>query len=208
VIETLTRAILCGELRPGERLVERDIASQLGISKTPVREALMILEHRGLTTSSSFRGAEVTTVDAEFARVVYEARLLVEPAAVVDAVPHHTPASLGAAETALSDAAAAGERGDLAELSLANRRFHRSIYLPCSNPLLRSIADDLQARVALITVAGWRRRSSWSDEYTEHQSILEAVQARNAPRARAEVESHIAKFLAGFEAAPDTAPSA
>ena len=82
VVDAITRAILTGDLPPGSRLVERDVASLLGVSKTPVREALKVLERKGLTTVNAFRGAEVRIVDETLARDVYGVRVLLEPAAV------------------------------------------------------------------------------------------------------------------------------
>src|SRR5215510_8322194 len=77
--DELRSAILRGDLRPGTPLVERELAERLGVSKTPVREALKILAQRGLVTLSTFKGAQVREVDAPLARSIYEVRLLLEP---------------------------------------------------------------------------------------------------------------------------------
>src|ERR1700750_1350846 len=83
VLEAIKHAILTGELRPGQALVETDLAEVLGVSKTPVREALKTLAGAGLVTMSPYRGAAVRVVDAELARHVYDVRRLVEPEALV-----------------------------------------------------------------------------------------------------------------------------
>lgn len=202
VVEALTVAILRGDFRQGDRLVERDLAARLRVSKTPVREALKILAHRGLIVSSSYRGAEVAAVDMPFAWEVYETRLLLEPAAVAKAVAAHSERSIAVASRALDDAAKAARNDDMAAQSLANRRFHQALYAPCPNVLLRSMTDDLQERVALITVAGWRKKSTWATEAEEHRSILEAVEKGEAKRAQREVKAHIGGFLRGLETDP------
>src|SRR6266498_508820 len=81
VLEAIKHAILAGELRPGQALVETDLAEVLGVSKTPVREALKTLAGAGLVIMNPYKGAAVRVVDDELARHVYDARLLLEPEA-------------------------------------------------------------------------------------------------------------------------------
>lgn len=155
----------------------------------------MYLVQRGLAVTSSFRGAEVFAPDADFARQLYEVRLLIEPIAVGLAVPCQTRESLESARAALDAAGAAASSSDLAELSVANRGFHRALYGACPNAILRSMADDLQDRVALVTVSGWRVRSSWKEEFREHSAILAAVEKGKQEQARDLTRAHIEKFL-------------
>src|SRR5580704_15417594 len=86
VLEAIKHAILAGELMPGQALVETDLAEVLGVSKTPVREALKTLAGAGLVTINQYKGAAVRVVDDEQARHVYDARLLLEPEALARAV--------------------------------------------------------------------------------------------------------------------------
>src|ERR1039457_6806115 len=80
VLDALKHAILAGELRPGQGLVETELAHVLGVSKTPVREALKTLAGAGLVTMSPYKGAAVRNVDDNLARSVYDMRLLLAPA--------------------------------------------------------------------------------------------------------------------------------
>src|SRR5579875_2336664 len=86
VLGAIKHAILAGELRPGQSLVEADLAEALGVSKTPVREALKTLAGAGLVTMSPYKGAAVRAVDDDLALSVYDLRLLLEPEAVRRAV--------------------------------------------------------------------------------------------------------------------------
>src|SRR5579859_4582023 len=88
VLDALKHAILTGRLPPGQALVENELAAQLGVSKTPVREALKTLAGAGLVTMSPYKGATVRTVDDALARSVYDIRLLLEPEAVRRAVAY------------------------------------------------------------------------------------------------------------------------
>ena len=86
VLEAIKHAILAGELKPGRPLVETDLAAVLGVSKTPVREALKTLAGAGLVTMHPYKGAVVRPFDDEQARHIYDLRLLLEPEALGRAV--------------------------------------------------------------------------------------------------------------------------
>ncbi len=195
-------AILRGDLPQGSQLVERELADRLGVSKTPIREALKLLSAGGLVVTHPYRGTTVRTVDRGWARSVMEVRLLLEPAAVARAVPAHDDASVAAARKELGEAARAIADTDTPALSLANRRFHRRLYAPGDNPLLRSLLDDLQDQAALVSVQGWRVRPTWTTEAAEHEAILAAVEAGDAVAAEDRLHRHIAGFLAVLEELP------
>jgi DNA-binding GntR family transcriptional regulator len=189
VLESIKAAILTGELRPGQALVEAELAAGLVVSKTPVREALKTLAGSGLVVMSPYKGASVRIVDADLARAVYEVRTLMEPEALLRAV--RVKADLTPARTALSEAMLATETADL---SLINRRFHRALYAGCGNPLMIKILDDLRDQTALITVAGWGIRPTWETELGEHTAVLEAAEAGEADLAAELIRRHISTF--------------
>src|ERR1700749_2781605 len=180
VLEAIKHAILTGELRPGQALVETDLAEVLGVSKTPVREALKTLAGAGLVTMNPYKGAAVRVVDAELARHVYDVRRLVEPEAL-----------------ARADSAA-----DQAGRSLANRDFHRELYLACGNPLLVRLLDDLRDQTALVSVSAWRHEPgwgqapSWEREAPEPRAVLMAAEQDDAERAASLLRHHITSFVA------------
>jgi DNA-binding GntR family transcriptional regulator len=197
VLDAIKRAILAGELRPGQSLVETELAQMLGVSKTPVREALKTLAGAGLVTMSPYRGAAVRTIDPASAAAIYDLRLLLEPEAVRRAVgdgaAEASPVqdSWGDAHAALqaSDAAT-----DQAQRSLANREFHRALYLACGNSLLVKTLDDLRDQTALVSALSWEQAPSWQQEAAEHQAILAAARRGAATEAAALLRAHIAGF--------------
>jgi DNA-binding GntR family transcriptional regulator len=193
VLETIRHQILTGRLRPGQPLVEAELAAQLGVSKTPVREALRTLVGSGLVTMSRYRGAAVRVVDESLARSVYEVRLLLEPEAVRQAVARRGRAAMDAAREALVRADAATNR---AERSLANRDFHRALYSACGNELLTRILDDLRDQTALVSVVAWNVRPTWRQEAAEHRAILTAAETGDADGAAELVTAHIRSFVA------------
>ena len=197
VLEAIKHAILTGELKAGQALVETDLAEVLGVSKTPVREALKTLAGAGLVTMNPYKGAAVRVVDDEQARHVYDARLLLEPEALARAVvsgPDWRPAHQALAR-------ADGAR-DQAERSLANRDFHRELYAGCGNPLLVRMLDDLRDQTALVSAAAWRHEPdwlptpSWEHEAAEHRAVLQAAEDGDAQRASGLLRGHITAFVA------------
>ena len=200
VLEAIKHAILAGELEPGRALVETDLAEVLGVSKTPVREALKTLAGAGLVTMNPYKGATVRVVDDEQARHVYDARLLVEPEALSRGVAsgHDWRAAHHAFHRA-------DQAADQAERSLANRDFHRELYAGCGNPLLITMLDDLRDQTALVSAAAWRHEPdrllqgatpSWEHEAAEHRAVLQAAEDGDAERAAALLRGHITSFAA------------
>ena len=197
VLDAIKHAILAGELRPGQPLVETDLAEVLGVSKTPVREALKTLAGAGLVTMSPYKGAAVRVVDNQLARHVYDARLLIEPEALARAV--RAARSWELAHHAL---ARADDASDQAGRSLANRDFHRELDAGCGNPLLVRMLDDLRDQTALVSVAAWRhepagrRTPGWEREAAEHRAVLMAAEEGDAERAASLLRRHITSFVA------------
>lgn len=190
VMEHLTHAILTGQLPPGQPLVETELAARFGVSKTPVREALKTLAGRGLVVMSEYKGATVRTVDASMARSVYDVRLLLEPEALRRTVT--AKADLAGARAALERADAAADRADR---SLANRDFHRALYLPCGNPLLTRMLDDLRDQAALVSTVAWEAVPSWEHEAAEHREILARALDGDADGAARLLRDHIEGFV-------------
>ncbi|BBB01950.1 putative GntR family transcriptional regulator [Actinacidiphila reveromycinica] len=191
VLESIKHRILTGELKPGQALVEAELAEQLEVSKTPVREALKTLAGSGLVIMSPYKGAAVREVDQAHARCVYDMRLLLEPAAAARSaaagrIGQHAEEALERADRA----------ADTAERSLANRAFHRALYSGCGNPLLVRSLDELRDQTALLSSAAWSRQPSWQQEAAEHRAILRAAEDGNSELVRDLMRSHISSFAA------------
>jgi DNA-binding GntR family transcriptional regulator len=190
VLEGIKHRILTGRLTPGQALVEAELAAQFGVSKTPVREALKTLAGTGLVVMNQYKGVTVRRVDADMAREVYDVRLLLEPEALRRSVRR------GASWTAASDALArADEAVDTAERSLANREFHRALSVPCGNPLLGRMLDEVRDQAALVSAVAWAADPSWEREAAEHREILRLALDGAADGAAAALHAHIASFV-------------
>jgi DNA-binding GntR family transcriptional regulator len=201
VQEEIKRRILTGQLSPGQALVETELAAQFGVSKTPVREALKTLAGTGLVVMNHYKGVTVRMVDADMAREVYDVRLLLEPEALRRTV--RRGAGLDAAREALRRA---GQATDTAERSLANREFHRALYLPCGNPLLGRMLDEVRDQAALVSAVAWSADPSWEREAAEHRRILRLAEQGDADGAARALHDHIASFVR--RAYPEAVPAA
>src|ERR1700751_353784 len=195
VLEAIKHAILTGELRPGQALVETHLAEVLGASKTPVREGLKTLASAGLVTVNPYKGTAGRVGAAELAGHVYDGRRLAEPEAL--ARPVRPGRDWQQAHQALARADSAA---DQAGRSLANRDFHRELYLACGNPLLVRLLDDLRDQTALVSVSAWRHEPgwgqapSWEREAAEHRAVLMAAEEDDAERAAILLRHHITSF--------------
>ncbi|WP_330457070.1 GntR family transcriptional regulator [Streptomyces sp. NBC_00820] len=189
VLEAIRHRILTGALAPGQALVETELAASFGVSKTPVREALKTLAGTGLVVTSQYKGVTVRTVDADMARQVHDVRLLLEPEALRRTVTRGAP---------LDAAADALDRADTApgpaERALANRAFHRALYLPCGNPLLTRMLDDVRDQAALVSAVAWAADPSWEREAAEHREILRLARGGDADGAASALHTHITSF--------------
>ena len=195
VAASIKTAILSGSLKPDEVLVERRIAEQLGVSKTPVREALIAMTSSGLLTPTRNRGVAVRRLRPEDVQRIYEMRMLLEPWAVGQVT---APGSFEAtdAHRALAEAARLVEADDHGGLSLANRRFHRTLYSTCANELVVQALDDLQDLTALGTVSLlWEQWPTWRTELHEHREILAAVEEGRQADAEELLRLHIQRSI-------------
>lgn len=205
VRDALRRAILDGTLEPGRALVERELAERLGVSKTPVREALKQLQSSGLVQVNAYQGMSVRQPDATSVQELYAARAAAEPAAVRLAAQRLGAVRHDAARAALDEASALLGSGDTARLSIANRRFHRELYIACGNSFLCTFLDQLQDLTAFMAAAGWRLRATFEQEAAEHAAILAAVEAGAAEEVERLTRRHIEKAAATIMAAFDEA---
>lgn len=195
VAEAIRAAILDGRLPPGSTLVERGLAEMLGVSKTPVREALIRLARSGLVTFGPTRRVRVRVISPAELHAIYEVRLLLEPWAAMRAAQVAPSAAADAAGSALIEADEVMDGAASVDLTLSNRRFHRALYSHCGNDLVRAMLDDLQDQVALGVVALWRSNPTWWDESQEHHAIIRAVVEGDAAGAGSLMRNHIEHAL-------------
>jgi len=188
--EYLIDAILRGRLRPGDRIVETRIAQELGVSQTPVREALRDLELLGFVTSEPFRGTRVRAFTHEELVQIYPIRAAIEGVAARAAATRLTTEQLLALEEQIDRMREASDLGDEAMAIEADIAFHRIIVEASGNRLLQQFWTSLSLATTTFLTFSVHRRAI-EGLAARHEPILEALQARDPDRAEAVMRRHI-----------------
>ncbi|MFC7404380.1 GntR family transcriptional regulator [Georgenia alba] len=195
IAAALRESILSGRLPGDQVLVERRLAAELGVSKTPVREALIQLTASGLVTTTRNRGSVVRRLSAQDARHVYEQRLLLEPWAYAESI-RTGRIDTDEASKHLERSELLRARADWPAAVLANRAFHQCLYGACPNPLIVESLDRLQDLTALATVSVvWDDQKMTSQEQSEHRRLLELAVAGSADEGEQLMHDHIRRAL-------------
>ena len=196
--DVLRAAIVSGQLVPGDRLRETDLAERFGISRAPVREALRELEHEGLVVSLPYRATEVVGISQEeITEVLVPIRITLETFAFRKALPLLTDADFDRLEQLVRDMREAGKTGDLDALTEADVRFHELMIERSAQPHCTQLWRSIEPRVR----AHFRRDApahavADADEVAdEHADLLRAIRARDEAQLAETLEHHIRNYL-------------
>jgi DNA-binding GntR family transcriptional regulator len=188
IADALARRIVLGQLPPGQKVGQDQIATEFRASHVPVREAFRRLEARGLLVSEPRRGVRVAPIDPSAVCEVTEMRAALEVLALQHAAAKLTQADIEAARAALSGGEASR---DLIVWELANRRFHRCIIAPCGMPRLLLAIDDLHQASARFLLATWKDLDWQPRSDAEHRAIIDSIETNNIERAAKLLRDHI-----------------
>lgn len=193
VYEVLKEAILQGRLPAGERLTQEDVARWLGVSRSPVREALIRLSEAGHVRLEPRRGAVVTVASAREMDAIYEVRELLEPVAGELAAVRATDEQLAEALRTQRKAEEAAGSMDFADLYRWNAELHRAVVAGCGNQILVQILEGLWERqVSYRMFELYATRSgAVQTMLREHRAIVEALAARKGFQVRRLVREHL-----------------
>lgn len=191
VFKKLRRAIITGELKPGERLVERTLAEQLGVSRTPVREAIRMLELEGLISHSPKLGAVVARVSAAEVLEIYRIRSVLEGLAAHMAAENITPADANKLMQTLERIESAAQQRDLTRLEQEHRQFNDIIYRAAGSPRLYSMITTLADHIQRHVHVGYSQPKRIEEATREHRRLAEAIKAQNSPLAEQVAREHI-----------------
>ena len=184
----ILQAIDMGEFRPGDRLVESDLADRLGVSRTPIREALQRLETQSLLARDG-RSLIVASLDHNQMGELYVVRRELEGLAARLAARHANAEEVAVLrEMVEADDALVG---DPAALARANRRFHRQIHLASHNRYLVQQLDLVHRSMALMATTSLAAQGRGEIAQKEHKAIVAAIEARDQEAAEAALQDHI-----------------
>ncbi len=187
---TVRDRLLRGELGPGIRLRQDELAEELGVSKIPVREALQRLAGIGLLEFEANRGARVPVLTSADAEENFALRLAIEPLLLERAVARLTIVDLAEAELAL-DSSGSGSRSGAPSPTEANWAFHRALYAPAAWGRGLSVAAILHASVASYVLLYLESLGGSADSDAEHHALLEACHDGDTSSAVALLNTHL-----------------
>ncbi len=191
VFQTLRQAILRGKLEPGERLMELHLADMLGVSRTPVREAIRKLELEGLVITIPRRGAVVAQITRTDLEDVLEVRCALEELAVRKACQKMTPEQLILLKQAASRFEKGIAAGDLMESAQADVDFHEVISDATGNRRLIQILNNIRSQVYRYRLENLKNKASHPDLIREHTRLIEALERHDEEEAARFIRVHI-----------------
>jgi DNA-binding GntR family transcriptional regulator len=196
VAEQIRGQILSGKLRPGERLVEDRLSAELGVSRVPVREALLGLSVEGLVNLEPRRGASVVEISPETVAELVEVRALLEGLNARLAARRHDPAIVAELGDALRRGNAAADSGSAEELAQLNAEFHDLLAVASRNTVLSGIMRSLRERTSLAFAINGQSRAR--QDWKEHAGVLAAVIDGDADLAELLATRHVQNAAAAF----------
>jgi DNA-binding GntR family transcriptional regulator len=196
VCDRLREAIVRGELKLGEQVSEVQLATWLGVSKTPVRESLLRLKAEGLVEIQPQRGTFVFQLDAAQVAQLCHYRAMIEVAALRSALTQHPAGLESGLEACVSEMREAEKAKDLQALAQIDMDFHHQFFVHCGDPYLRAGYAVIRSQLVAL-----RFRSPIRNAISSHQVLLEAVRRRRVDKACALLHEHVLENEARYRTA-------
>lgn len=190
-VDALRAAILGGELEPGSIHSAVSLAEHLGVSPTPVREAMLELARSGLVEVLPNRGFRVTVVDDQALHETWELRLLLEVPSLKLVMEHASKAELDALEQPLIALEVAAQRNDVPAFLVADRDFHLSLLALAGNDRLVEIVAGLRDQTRIVGLQSLAAAHALQTTADEHRPILDALRAGDVLQAERLMTGHL-----------------
>jgi DNA-binding GntR family transcriptional regulator len=189
VYKALLEAIRGGKLLPGDRIREEDVAQSLGVSRTPVREALQLLQARRLVELAPGRGIVVMELNTQQVLELYAMREVLEGAAARFAAQHAVAPEIAVMKQFLDEFTAA--EGDPPKLARINNALHRTIYEAARNRYMHEALNNLEDALSLLRNTTFSLPERHASADREHRDIVTAIENRDSDAAEAASRYHI-----------------
>ena len=191
VFNTLRHAILKGELEPGERLMEIALAQKLGVSRTPIREAIRKLELEGLVVMVPRKGAEVADITEKDLRDVLEVRTALEELSIELAMKNMNDDDYKQLTEANKLFAKDSEGDDLIKIAEADVAFHELMYMATGNKRLIQMINNLREQMYRYRLEYIKDKSTHARLVDEHNRIIDAMVKNDVAAAKAAIKLHV-----------------
>lgn len=207
LLSRLRKMIIGGQFLPGDKIPERRLCDQFGVSRTPLREALKVLAAEGLVQIAPNRGAMVAVLSPEELEECLPMAAAIESLVGELACKHITDEEIATIKLQHQELLAAVRAGNLERSVALNRDIHRAIVTAARNPLLAAIYDTLFFRVGRSRLAPYLSKDAIADAVVAHENIIEALEARQSQRLAGLLKSHIEQLFGTFRRAWRDAPA-
>ena len=199
VYDEIKRGILKGQYMPGDVLTERKLSDEMGISRTPIREAMQMLAHDGWLVMETYKGAVVREFDLEYVLEVLKIRKSLEMLAVEDAVLNVTDRDLEELEEIAQCQRDMLNHYDEYDYIEMDRKFHQKIYELSHNRTLQGLLNNFNDIISFFGIRALKQKERKITTMEEHQKILDAVKSRDAGAAVRAMEDHMSKTFINIE---------
>lgn len=191
VFQTLREAILTGDIEPGERLMEIHLSNQLGVSRTPIREAIRKLELEGLVVMTPRKGAIVASITEEDLKEVLEVRVVLEMLAMELACKKINGEQMDGLKRALKEFQDVIDLDDPNKIASKDEAFHDCIYQATGNSKLMNLLNNLREQMYRYRVEYIKDISSRHSLVEEHILMIEALEKRDIASGTSVIKTHI-----------------
>ncbi|MDO4938587.1 MAG: GntR family transcriptional regulator [Lachnospiraceae bacterium] len=192
VFNTIRDAIIKGDLKPGERLLEIQLAEKLGVSRTPIREAIRKLENEGLVIMVPRKGATVSGISVKHLKDVLEIRGALGELAVRLACDRMTKEQMKELKRLAAELEANKDSDDAFALSDIDEKLHEQIYLATNNPKLIQLIENLKEQMFRYRLEYMKAKDKRDKLIHEHQLIIDAIEKGDAEEGEKAIREHIA----------------
>jgi len=191
IIAALRSAIETGVLVPGQRLIEKDLCEQLGVSRTSLREALREVQAEGILEYNSSRGLSVSSISIEDAKNIYRLRSVLEALAVEQFIEQASDAQIEELVAESEQLKKAYRSGVLEDIVAAKRDFYDRICAGAKNPIAFDMINRLVLRTSSLRKRSLVRKERHAQSIKEIDALMKAIQRRDIARARAAAIEHV-----------------
>jgi DNA-binding GntR family transcriptional regulator len=207
LLSRLRKMIIGGQFLPGDKIPERRLCDQFGVSRTPLREALKVLAAEGLVQLAPNRGAMVAALTSEELEECLPMAAAIESLVGELACKHITDEEIAAIKSRHDEMLTAYRAGNLERSLALNRQIHRDIVTAARNTLLAAIYDTLFFRVGRSRLAPYLSKDAMADSIIDHEHIIQALEARQCQRLAGLLKRHIERLFGTYRRAWRDAPA-
>lgn len=198
IFNALSSEIISGEIKPGQKLDEQEIANKFGVSRTPIREAFRLLHTSGLVESKARKGVTVIELDIEQLCDMYEALQEFEALCARLSAERMTIVERKQVSRMHEQSRAAVDAEDVEEFARLNNLIHQAIHQGSRNKTLQETISNLRNRLSLYRQPWlFEKRNRLEASYSEHQELVDAIEAGDKERACKAMSNHISNTSLG-----------